>query len=146
MLYRFKYIIFKPHLFVLFPLRLWKSPEHTRCRCRCVCDQLCLTLRPHGLQPTRLLCPWDSPSKNTGVACHFFFQGIFPIQGSNPCLLHWQADSLLLNRQRSPISFIYFQPKSSLSSPLPLTHLMLYLLQIKKDSHIFPLKKPKILM
>ena len=27
---------------------------------------------PHGLQPTRLLHPWDSPGKNTGVGCHFF--------------------------------------------------------------------------
>ena len=26
--------------------------------------------RPHGLQPTRLLCPWDSPGKSTGVGCH----------------------------------------------------------------------------
>ena len=26
--------------------------------------------RPHGLQPTRLLCPWDFPGKSTGVACH----------------------------------------------------------------------------
>jgi len=25
------------------------------------------SLRPHGLYPTRLLCPWDSPGKNTGV-------------------------------------------------------------------------------
>ena len=24
----------------------------------------------HGLQPTRLLCPWDSPGKSTGVGCH----------------------------------------------------------------------------
>ena len=29
------------------------------------------SLRPHGLQPTRLLCPWNSPGKNTGVGCHF---------------------------------------------------------------------------
>ena len=28
------------------------------------------SLRPHGLQPTRLLRPWDSPDKNTGVGCH----------------------------------------------------------------------------
>ena len=27
-------------------------------------------LRPHGLQPTRLLCPWDCPGKSTGVGCH----------------------------------------------------------------------------
>ena len=29
-------------------------------------DSLC----PHGLQPTRLLCPWDFPGKSTGVGCH----------------------------------------------------------------------------
>ena len=32
------------------------------------------SLRPHGLQPTRLLCPWDSPGKNSGVGCHFLLQ------------------------------------------------------------------------
>src|SRR5574342_428719 len=31
-------------------------------------------LRPHGLQPTRLPHPWDSPGKNTGVGCHFLLQ------------------------------------------------------------------------
>ena len=36
--------------------------------------QSCLTLRPHRRQPTRLLCPWDSPGKNTGVGCHFLLQ------------------------------------------------------------------------
>ena len=53
----------------------------------------------HGLQPTRLLCPWDSPGKNPGVGCQALLQGIFPTQGSNPhlfCLLHWQAGSLPL--------------------------------------------------
>ena len=30
--------------------------------------------RPHGLQPTRLPHPWDSPGKNTGVGCHFLLQ------------------------------------------------------------------------
>ena len=30
--------------------------------------------QPHGLQPTRLLCPWDFPSKSTGVGCHFLLQ------------------------------------------------------------------------
>ena len=36
--------------------------------------QSCPTLRPHRLQPTRLLHPWDSPGKNTGVGCHFLLQ------------------------------------------------------------------------
>ena len=31
-------------------------------------------MRPHKRQPTRLLCPWDSPGKNTGVGCHFLLQ------------------------------------------------------------------------
>ena len=43
-------------------------------------------LRPHGLWPTRLLCPWDFPGKNAGVGCHFLFQEIFPTQGLNPGL------------------------------------------------------------
>ena len=42
--------------------------------------------RPHGLQPTRLLHPWDFPDKSTGVGCHFLLQRIFPTQGSNPGL------------------------------------------------------------
>ena len=32
------------------------------------------SLWPHGLQPTRLLCPWNSPGKNNGVGCHFLLQ------------------------------------------------------------------------
>ena len=42
--------------------------------------------RPHGMQPTRLLHPWDSPGKSTGVGCH--------------CLLHW--DRLLPAKTRGP--------------------------------------------
>ena len=42
------------------------------------------------------------PGKNTGEGCHFLLQGIFPTQGSNPHLLHWQADSLSLSHQGSP--------------------------------------------
>jgi len=35
------------------------------------CSIVSDSLRPHGLQPTRPLCPWDSPGKNNGVGCHF---------------------------------------------------------------------------
>ena len=41
------------------------------------------SLQPHGLQPTRLLCPWDFPGKSTGAGCHFQVQGIFLTQGSS---------------------------------------------------------------
>ena len=40
-------------------------------------------LQLHGLQPTRLLHPWDSPSKDTGMSCHFLLQAegqnLFPL-------------------------------------------------------------------
>ena len=42
------------------------------------------SLQPHGLQPARLVCPQNSPGKDTGVGCHFLLQGIFPSQGSKP--------------------------------------------------------------
>ena len=32
------------------------------------------SVQPHRRQPTRLLRPWDSPGKNTGVGCHFLLQ------------------------------------------------------------------------
>ena len=57
------------------------------------------SFRLYRLKTTRLLCPWDSSGQNTGVSCHFLLQGIFPIQGSNLCLLcllHWQMGSLPL--------------------------------------------------
>ena len=40
-------------------------------------------LLSHGLKLARLLCPQDSPGKNTGVDCHALLQGIFHTQGSN---------------------------------------------------------------
>ena len=48
--------------------------------------QLCLTLCD-PVETARFLCPWDSPGKNTGVVCRTPLQGIFLIQGSNPCLM-----------------------------------------------------------
>ena len=52
------------------------------------CSVMSDSLQPHGLQPARLLCPWDSPNKNSGVDCHSLLQRIFLTQGSNPGLLH----------------------------------------------------------
>ena len=42
------------------------------------------SLWPHGLYPARLLCPWDSPCKNTAVGCIALLQGIFLNRGSEP--------------------------------------------------------------
>ena len=42
------------------------------------------SLPPDGQWTARLLHPWDSPGKNTGVGCHVLLQGIFVTQGLNP--------------------------------------------------------------
>ena len=36
------------------------------------CSVVSDSVRPHRRQPTRLLCPWDSPGKSTGMGCHSF--------------------------------------------------------------------------
>jgi len=41
-------------------------------------------------------------SKNTGVGCHALLQGIFPTQGLNSCLVHWQAALSLLALPEKP--------------------------------------------
>ena len=61
------------------------------------------SLQPHGLQSTRLLCPWNSPGKNIGVGCHSLLpQGIFPTQGLNPGLLHCRQILYLSEHQGNP--------------------------------------------
>ena len=52
------------------------------------CSVVSDSLRTHGLDPARLLCPWDSPGKNTRVGCHSLLQGIFLMREWNLHLLH----------------------------------------------------------
>ena len=94
------------------------------------------SMRPYGLQPARLLCPWDSPGKSTGVGCHALLQEIFLSQGSNPhllCLLHWQVGSLPLappgkpRQQGASFQFLIvtfppnnFQSISNENQPVPI--------------------------
>ena len=83
------------------------------CVCLCVCVCVCILsgsvvsdpLWPHKLQRARLLCPWSFLGKNTGLGCHFLLQGIYLIQGSNPCLLrllHPHADPLPIAPPEKP--------------------------------------------
>ena len=48
-----------------------------------------------------LLCPWDSPGKNTGVGCHFLLQGIFLTQRWNPGLLQCRQSPYQLSYKGS---------------------------------------------
>ena len=75
---------------------------HPACVGACARSVTCDSFWSHGLWgPTRLLCPWNFPAKNTGVGCHVLLQGIFPTQGLSPHLLHWQ-DSLALCHLGNP--------------------------------------------
>ena len=70
------------------------------------------SLQPHGLKPTRLLHPWNSPGKNTGMGCYHLLQGIFLTQGLKPGSSTLQADSL---PSEPPGSILILGPESQLS-------------------------------
>ena len=57
---------------------LGKRQLNKNCECSVIAAakslQLCLTLRTHRRQPTRLPHPWDSPGKSTRVGCHLLLQ------------------------------------------------------------------------
>ena len=55
------------------------------------------------MQPTRLLCPWKYPGKNTGVGSHSILQEIFLTQGSNPGLLQFRQILYHLMKDSSKI-------------------------------------------
>ena len=71
------------------------------------------SLRPHGLQPTRILYPWNFPGKNTGAGCHFLLQVIFWTQGLNLGLLHCRQILYHLSQERSSPQhpFLFFLKK-----------------------------------
>ena len=63
--------------------------------------QSCLT---HSLGPHGLYSPWNSPGQNTGMGSLSLLQGIFPIQGLNPGLLHCRWILYQLSHKGSPQS------------------------------------------
>ena len=84
------------------------------------------SLLPSGLYPAKLLCPWDTPGKNTGVDCHFLFQGIFPTQGSNPGLPHCRQTLYPLSHQGSFASTDSKLPIHPFPNPSPPWHSSVY--------------------
>ena len=75
-----------------------------------ICKRINMSVSNSATQWTvacQILCPWDSPGKNTGVGCHALLQGIFSTQGSDLSLfylLHWQAGSLPLVPPGKPMT------------------------------------------
>ena len=65
------------------------------------------------MQPTRLLCPWDSPGKNTGVGLSCPFPGDLPDPGIEPMSPALQADSLLSEPPGKPCLSVHYANSSS---------------------------------
>ena len=71
----------------------------------CVWESLSVvsdSFQPHGLEPARLLCTWNSPGQNTGVGSHSLLRGIFPTQGLNQGLEHCMQILYGQSHQGSP--------------------------------------------
>ena len=84
-----------------------------RCCCCLVASVVSNSVRRCGLQPAKLLCPWDSLGKSTKVGCRALLQRIFPTQGSNPGLQHCRQ-SLYLSHQGSPFQLLQQSPSQDI--------------------------------
>ena len=80
------------------------------------------SLQPYALKPTRLLCPWDSPSKNTGVGNYTLPQGSFPTQGLNPHLLWLLCCRWVITRATWEAFPTSYPSHSKCHKPLTLSH------------------------
>ena len=103
----------KCNLFDLLDKSFWQGAGVCVSVSVCVCLCLCVSrlvmsnsLQPHGLEPARLPCPWNSPGRNTGVDCHSLLQRSFPTQRWNPGLLH-RRQTLYCLSYREVYSFIW---------------------------------------
>ena len=91
---------------VTCPERKWKLLSHVQ------------HFATHGLYPARLLCPWTSPGKNTGVGSHSPLQGIFSNSGIETRSPTLQADSLLSQPPGKPITCLCYLEIFFCYSPL----------------------------
>ena len=69
----------KDHIWFIFATSVPSTISYTCCCCCCCCccqvaSVVSDSVQPHRRQTTKLPRPWDSPSNNTGVGCHFLLQ------------------------------------------------------------------------
>ena len=86
----------------------------------------------HGLGPARILCPWDSPGKNTRVSSYSLLQGIFPAQQRNLGPLYCRQFLYHLKFWGSLYTYLYGIPSKSSSIRINRILYSDYLKQVKQ--------------
>ena len=118
-------------------------PDAVGIGCVCIsCSVVSKSTTPWTLQPARLLCPWNSPGKNTGVGCHFLLQGIFPTQGLNTGLPHCRPILYYLCHQgrckhwgwQSWLYFLFSRPLFTCIC----VHSQIFVIQEMPAFHLYP--------
>ena len=101
------------------------TSSHTRrsvCWCLSASVQAHLLLFHHSVVSNSFVTPWtvvrQAPlsmgfSRQEHWVAIFLFEGVFPTQESNPCLLHWQVDSLPLSHQGNHIYPLFNQTRQA---------------------------------
>ena len=86
------------------------SPMHESEKWKWSCSVVSDSSRPHGLQPTRLLCPWDFPGKSTGVGCHCLLELHYYNHWSYIELYIWStASSLVIISVEGSVIYLVIQ-------------------------------------
>ena len=99
-------------------------------------------LRPQGLQPAMILCPWNFPGKNTRVGSHSLLHGIFLTQRLNLGSLNYRQIPCHLSHKGSPAKYwLIFKisiPKNVQTTALILhaSKIMLKILQARLQQHV----------
>ena len=105
-----------------------------------------VTLWTVGRQAPLSMALWDCPGKNTGVGCHALLQRIFPTQGLNPHLLHWQVGSLGLTPPGKPYADVTIKKHFLLSykdKSLGMPHHSVFFMAFNISQYIFVKHPPQ---
>ena len=104
---------------------------------------------PMDCSPPRLLCPWNSPGKNTGVDYHFLLQGIFPTQGSNlhlehcrQILYHWASSEALVSTIEMLLNPVFLFIPASLTALAQMSCLAFFFSEA--SCSVFPTSLPSL--
>ena len=92
---------------------------------------------PHGLQPTRLLHPWDFPGKSTGVGCHCLHMQLYwPFEFYNSLYIYLYLIILIPCRNQAVhFHFIKINTHFNLNEHSLISHLLNFLISFYKNDH-----------